>query len=228
MNTTSTSNNGKHKTFATSIRQVLLRFFDATLSYLPLILMVCLAIGSYSLMKATQPKTASESPVKTPHVIDYFLQNFAIRHFANNGHLQYLLQGETAQHDADTQYLFTHQAHLQEFESNGGIRTTSQANQAVSNPTHTEIRLSDGDDATRPVHVVQHAFTDVNGFVQLERTFTGSALVLFPKDKHIRSDKPVLVKQGLNQFTADNMVYDHNTRVLQLQGNVSVVYQVKN
>jgi lipopolysaccharide export system protein LptC len=46
----------------------------------------------------------------------------------------------------------------------------------------------------------------------------GEHLVVWVKEQRVEATKPVIVRQGLNEFKAQGLMFDGRTRLLSLQG----------
>jgi lipopolysaccharide export system protein LptC len=182
-------------------------------TYLPLLMMVALALGTWWLVKVA-PKAAIEpAAVALRHEADYMLERFAMQRFDKTGRLAALLEGEQLRHFPDTRELEIHTVRVT-FTAPDGRITHITARQAVASDDGNTARL-EGD-----------AKVESQGLAgEPPVVIEGQRLVANLHDQQISTDQPVRVRQGGTEFSADALTYDAISRGLILQGKVRAVLQ---
>lgn len=189
------------------------RLRELLATYLPLLLMLLLALGTWWLVRnAPQPQPAVvERPVS--HEPDYFMRDFAVKNFDDTGRLQSDIRGQLARHYADSDQLEIDQARMRSVSPEGRV-TTASANRALTNADGSEVQLFGNAIVTREPLVRKGQAT----LPRLE--FRGEFLHAWVNDERVRSNQPVTLKRGSDTFTADSMDYDNLDQILNLRGRV--------
>jgi lipopolysaccharide export system protein LptC len=187
--------------------------WDRLALYLPVLLMGCLAMGTYWLVRSTPVPGAALPAVAATHEPDYFMRQFAVRTYDASGHLKSEVRGAQARHYPDTNTLEIDQVQILSFSPLGRL-TTSTAHRAITNSDASEVQLIGG------ARVERAEVTDAKGQVQPALTFTGEFLHAFMNSERVKSHKPVELSRGPDHFTADSMDFDNMNRVMQLSGRV--------
>ena len=179
-------------------------------TYLPLLLMLLLALGTWWLVKNTPSADGpGESPLprKEP---DYTMDHFVIERFDNNGRLKARMQGDRLRHYADTEFIEVDNARVRAVAEDGRI-TLAQARRAVTNGDGSELQL------------IGDARVDSTGPRGEPIQFRGEFLHAFLNTERVRSHLPVVVTSEGSEFRAAGMEYDHLTGQLQLQGKMRAI-----
>jgi lipopolysaccharide export system protein LptC len=188
-----------------------LRVIDAVSTYLPLVLMGLLALGTWWLVKNT-PLFENDRPAPPPrHVPDYTMTRFLVQRFAPDGAMRVQIEGDLMRHYPDTDTFEIDNPRIRAIGDDGRV-TTATARSALSNRDGSEVQLSGG------AHVVRAATA-----TEAAIDFRGEFLHYFQYTERIRSHLPVIVTQGGNEIHADSMAYDNLARVLDLKGHVRAV-----
>lgn len=185
--------------------------WDRASLYLPVILMGVLALGTYWLVRSTPVFTAPDVPRPPTHEPDYFMKQFTVKTFDTQGHLKSEVSGAEAKHFPDTDTLEIATARIRSINAKGQL-TVATANSALSNADGSEVQLSGN------ARVVREAVVGQNGTPRME--FKGEFLHAFMKTEQIKSNKPVQLTRGADQFAADAMEYDNIKQVIELRGRV--------
>jgi len=194
------------------LRQLL----DRLTLYLPVVLMGALAMSTYWLVR-TVPLADGAAPVtQLQHLPDYFMREFAVKTFGAAGKLKSEVRGTEARHFPDSDTLEIDQVLIRSFDELGHL-TVASAQQALTNGDGSEVQLMGA------AKVVRAATQDAAGKAQPELTFTGEFLHAYLKTERVTSNKPVVLTRGQDRFTADNMDFDNQQRVMQLNGRVKGV-----
>jgi lipopolysaccharide export system protein LptC len=180
--------------------------------YLPIIVMALLALGTYWLVRST-PSIALPDLASAPkHEPDYFMHQFAVKTFDAKGILQSEVLGSELRHYPDTQVIEVDKARIQSFKD--GRLTTATAERALSNADGSEVQLMGN------ALVVREPFKNPQGEQVPRLEFRGEFLHAFLDSERVKSHKPVTLKRGNDQFTAERLDYDNAQRSVNLQGRV--------
>jgi lipopolysaccharide export system protein LptC len=182
-------------------------------TYLPLLLMVALAVGTWWLVKVA-PRTVVEPQASTlRHEADYTLERFVMQRFDKQGRLVALVEGQQLRHFPDTRELEVDTVRIT-FNSPDGRVTHITARQAAASDDGVTARL-EGD-----------AKVESQGLAgEPPVVIEGQSLVANLHDQQISTDQPVRVRQGGTEFSAEALAYDAITRGLTMQGKVRAVLQ---
>ena len=191
----------------------LLRLWDRVSIYLPLLLMGALALGTYWLVRNTPVFIAADAAKAVRHESDYFMRNFTVKSFAENGQFKSEIYGVEARHYPDSDTLEIDQARIRSVNAEGRL-TTSTANRVLSNGDGSELQLSGN------ALVVREASKDANGVELPRMEFRGEFLHAFVNEERVKSHKPVVLTRGGDQFTGDTFAYDNLSGVAELKGRV--------
>ena len=173
--------------------------------YLPIILMGLLALGTWWLVRNAPAPIAAATAPSNGHQPDYFMKLFSVKSFDATGRMQSEIKGDMGRHFPDTDTLEIDNVRMRSV-SPQGVVTLATANRALSNADGSEVQLFGNAVVTRET--------------QPRLEFRGEFLHAFTQAERVRSDQPVVLTRGNDQFTADAMEYDHLDQVLQLRGRV--------
>jgi len=187
------------------------RVLDAISTYLPLLLMAALALGTWWLVKNTPLLEDGRTAAPPRHVPDYTMTEFMVQRFAPSGMLRVQIEGDTLRHYPDTDTIEIDNPRIRAFGEDGRI-TNATARRALSNRDGSEIQLSGG------AHVVREATPKAAAI-----DFRGEFLHAFQYTERVRSHLPVVVTQGGTEIRADALAYDNLAGVLDLKGHVKAV-----
>lgn len=195
-------------------RSVVNRAWDGLSVYLPVLLMMLLAMASYWLLRLTPepPKPEPERPLT--HEIDYYMRRFSVKIFAPNGALSSEMYGSEAHHYPDTDTVVIDNARVRSFNANKQL-STATAHQVIANGAGTEFDLK-GDAV-----VVRQAGRSTSGKRLSRMEFHGEHLKVSTQPEVVTSDVPVLLVRDADQITADTLDFRGDaTQVVELTGNV--------
>jgi lipopolysaccharide export system protein LptC len=198
---------------------LLRRLAEHLVIYLPVLLMAALALGSYWLVRNAPLAAASSADKPLSHEADYFLKQFSIKSFTQQGSLKSELFGAQARHFADTDTIEIDNVRMHNFNQTGRLTTVTSANRAISNGDNSEIQMYGNASSVR------EAAADTNGVMQPKMEFKGEFLHTFVNEERLKSHLPIVIRQGSSEFTADSLDYDNVARVINLQGRVKAVLQ---
>jgi lipopolysaccharide export system protein LptC len=196
------------------------RLWDRVSIYLPVLLMMLLALATYWLLRATpEPELpAEERPVTNQP--DYFMKRFSVKVFEPSGSLKTELYGTEARHHPDTGALVVDAARIRSFNLQRQL-STATAQQITSNDAGTVFVL-EGDAV-----VVRQAGVGASGERLSRLEFHGEYLRVSVDPDHVMSDRPVLLVRDRDQITADNLDYQGDARVAVLTGRVRAQFAPK-
>jgi lipopolysaccharide export system protein LptC len=183
-------------------------------SYLPLLLMALLALGTWWLVKLAPKADVPEAEAALRHEPDYRMTDFSVQRFGADGALRAQIEGATLRHYPDTDTLEIDQATVHSYGAEGRI-TVATARQALAKGDASEVTLTGG------AKVVRDA---IGPNPPLE--FLGESLQLLRGSQVLRSEQPVTFVRGGMRITADAMDYQHADRVIDLTGRVRATFPV--
>ena len=187
------------------------RVVDTVSTYLSVLLMAVLALGTWWLVKNT-PVLDNERQVAPPrHEPDYTMRQFTVQRFAAAGTLKVQIEGEELRHYPDTDTLEIDNPRIRATGPDGRI-TLASAKHALSNGDGSEVQLSGAARVVREAHDDDEALE-----------FRGEFLHAFLATERVRSHLPVIVTQGATEIRADGMSYDNLSRVVEFKGRVRAV-----
>jgi lipopolysaccharide export system protein LptC len=189
------------------------RLWDRLTIYLPVILMGVLALGTYWLARNTPSFSPILAERPATHEPDYFLRRFSVKSFDPTGRLKSELHGVEARHFPDTDTLEVDQPRIRAF-NDQGVLTVATARRALSNADGSQVQLI-GDAV-----VTREAATDAHGRPVPQLQIRSEFLHAFLDTEQVKSNKPVVIRRGGDQFAADGLDYDNLDRVLELRGRV--------
>ncbi|MFM2449804.1 MAG: hypothetical protein RIS44_2254 [Pseudomonadota bacterium] len=188
------------------------RLVQPLTTYLPLLLMGVLALGTWWLVKNT-PLLLPEGPAKAlRHEPDYTMHQFSVHRFAKDGRLKAQIEGDILRHYPDDDTLEIDQVRLRAIGPSGTV-TRAVAKQAVSNGDGSEVQLRGDASVERDVQGSEEA-----------AVFTSDFLHAFLNTEEVRSHLPVVLQRGGTQITGDSLAYDNLNRVVSVNGRVKATF----
>jgi len=198
--------------------RLLRRGMDRAATYLPIILTAALALGTYWLVRVAPKFAVPGAPPVAVHEPDFFMRGFVVKSYLPSGDLRSELSGTEGRHFPDTDTLEVDNVRLRSV-SPQGLVTHATANRGISNGDATEVQLFGN------AVVVRDAATAPDGKALPRLEFRGDFLHAFTDTERVRSNKPVTLIRGTDQFTADSLDYDNGSGVANLDGRVRGVLQ---
>lgn len=190
------------------------RVWDRLAVYLPLVLMGLMAMTTYWLVRNTPVMGEPELQAAPRHVPDYFMRDFSVKVFGEDGRLKSEMVGKEGRHYPDTDTLEIDEPRIRILNPDGRV-TTAVAKRGLLNADGSEAQLFD------KAVIVREASTNAQGVVTPRSELQSDFLHLFANTEQVRSHLPVvLVRGGGDRFTADGMDYDNLDRVMHLKGRV--------
>ena len=181
--------------------------------YLPVLLMALLALGSWWLVRnaPSAPKAAQERPVN--HDPDYTMTQFMVKDFDAQGRMQSEIRGDRADHFPDTDTMEIQNVDMRGYAPDGA-KTTATAKKGISNSDASEVQLWGN------AVVIRQPLPPKSPM-----QFEGEFLHAWTQEERVKSHLPVVLTQGKDRFTADQLDYDNVSRVVQMQGRVRGVLE---
>ena len=184
-----------------------LRLRDLLSSYLPLLLMALLALGTWWLVKNTPTASAPQAPAAVRHDPDYTMTQFAVERFDKTGQLRVRVDGERLRHFPDTDRFEIDQVRIRSVSPDGRI-TLAVAERALANGDVSEVQLLGGAKVT--------SLGPQGQPLEIRSEFLHAFLVA----ERVKTHLPVQVSDGVNDLSGGGLEYDHGRRLLELKGRV--------
>jgi lipopolysaccharide export system protein LptC len=180
-------------------------------AYLPLLLMVVLALATWWLVKNSPKPLGDDGPAEARSEPDYAMSGFVLERFGADGRLKLRMEGAHMRHLPASDRIEIDEVRLHSIAPDGRV-TLAQARQALANGDGSEVQLRGGAEVTSeraggaPLWVKSEF---LHAFLVTERLVT---------------DRPVEVKLGAAQLTAGGLSYDHPAGKLELRGPMRAVW----
>ncbi len=182
-----------------------LRLRDALSSYLPLLLMLLLALATWWLVK-NSPKPPGTGPATAVRAEpDYTMSGFALERFDAQGRLKLRLEGAQMRHFPATDRIEIEAVRVRAIAPDGRV-TLAHAQRALSNGDGSEVQFLGAAEVTSE---------DARGAPLVMRS---EQLHAFLVAERVTSNAPVWVQHGATQVRAASLDYDHAARKLDLGG----------
>ena len=191
---------------------LLLRVRERVVGYLPLVLMIALALGTWLIAKNTPGLLAPSVPGPVKHEADYTLDHFNLQRFDPQGALKVEIEGEHMQHFPDDDIMEVEQIRV--------VTTEPDGRRMIATALHGRAR---GDSSEVWLDGQAQVIAESEGELPIQ--VNGEHLHALPKLRQVDSKYMVLVRQGDSEFNADGLEYDDVTRLLTLHGNVHALMQ---
>ena len=180
-----------------------LRLRDLVAAYLPLLLMLLLAIFTWWLVKNTPATPVARGAAPVRHEPDYTMNRFVLDRFDAGGRFKARIEGDEMRHFPDTDRIEIDAVQMRTVDANGRI-TLATARRAISNGDGSEVQLL-GD--------AQITSEDVGGPIVMN----GEFLHLFLVTEQVRSHLPVMVRRNGADLRAGGFTYDNVSKRLDLR-----------
>jgi len=179
------------------------RVWDRLAVYLPLLLMAVMAMSTYWLVRNTPVMNEQELEDVPRHVPDYFMRDFSVKVFGDDGKLKSEMIGIEGRHYPDTDTLEIDQPRIRILGAEGRV-TTAVAARGLINADGSEAQLFD------KAVVVREASVNAQGVALPRSEMQSDFLHLFANTEQVRSHLPVVLVRGSgDRFTAEDGM-DHD------------------
>ncbi len=195
----------------TGAGRMLRRVPDLLGTYLPLLLMALLALGSWWLVKNTPLFEDGRAAAPLRHTPDYTMTDFLVQRFAPDGAKTTQLEGDLMRHYPDTETIEIDNPRLQSIAKDGRV-TVATGRSALSNKDGSEVVLK-GD-----AHLTRAATAS-----ELAIEFRSEFLHYVQATEQVTTPLPVILTQGTTEIHADAMVYDNLARRADFTGKIRAV-----
>lgn len=186
------------------------RLREALASFVPLLLMLALALATWWLARNT-PRAPQPQPAPALRADpDYTMQDFALERFAADGRLVLRLSGTQLRHYPDGDRIEVDAVRIRAVAADGRV-TEASARRAIVASDGSQAQLWGGAEVRS---------RDAQGR-PLE--FRGDFLHAFFVTERVRSHLPVQVRRGSDELRAAGLDYDHPAQRLELPGPVRAV-----
>lgn len=187
------------------------RWRDAFFTWLPLLLMAALALGSWWLVRQ-MPKPAAARDAAAPRgEPDYTMRRFTVQRFAADGRLRLVLEGRELRHFPDVDRLDIDGVTVRAY-ARDGREALAVARQARARGDGTEVELQGGARITSRTADGQP--------VEIESEF----LHLFVQAERVQTSRPVRVRVGATEVRAAGLSFDQKEGRLELDGAMRGVF----
>lgn len=187
--------------------------WDRAVVYLPVLLMALVALATYLLARNTPVFGPAPAARAATHDPDYFMRGFSVKSFDPSGRLKSEVFGNEGRHYPDTDTLEIDAPRIRAYNERGEL-TVATARRALSNGDGSQVQLF-GDAV-----VVRESLPGPGGEPRPRLEIRGEFLHFFMNTEQLKSNKPVVIERGADQFSADSLDYNHLDLLLQMQGRV--------
>lgn len=191
------------------------RLLDTLSSYLSLLMMALLALGSWWLVKNTPLVDVQRVETPPTHEPDYTMRTFQVQRFTPQGTLRAQIDGDTLRHFPDTDTFEVDNPKVRAWASDGGV-TDASAKRALSNADASEVQLFGDARITRVPTATDEGLS-----------FRGEFLHAFLKAERVRSNQPATFTRGAAVIRADSFTYDNIERIVEMKGHVRATFPAR-
>lgn len=191
------------------MKNTLQRIWEQASIYLPVLLMVMLALGTWWLVRNAPKPLLGKTETVVSAEPDYTLENFSVHQFDAKGRLQSVIQGEEARHLPQSDTLEIDRVRTRSLAPDGTV-TVSSAKRGASNSDASEVQLW-GDAVVERV-----AANKATPALKLE----GEFLHAWTNEERVKSHLPVVITRGNDQFHGDSLDYDNLSQMVEMKGRV--------
>ena len=188
-----------------------LRLRDAISAYLPLLLMLLLALFTWWLVKNTPSTPGDAAEPAARHEADYTMSKFTLERFDAGGRLKVRVEGAQMRHFPDSERYEVDEVQMRAIAPDGRV-TLASARKAISNGDASEVQLLGA------AHITS---VDADG-KPIE--MSGEFLHAYLTQERVHSHLPVLITAAGSTVSAAGLDYDHGQRRLELQGPMRAVF----
>jgi len=181
------------------------RLLGGLVSYLPLLLMLLLALGTWWLVENSPPAAGSTAEASARTEPDYTMTDFAVERFDAQGALKLRLEGALLHHYPATDRIEIEDVRIRAISPQGRV-TLARAQRALANGDGSEVQLMGGAEVNS---------TDASGTPLVMRS---DFLHAFLVTERVLSNRPVVVVHGKTEVRAAGLRDDHPSQKLDLRG----------
>lgn len=193
--------------------RLLLTAWDRLSTYLPIMVMGFMALGTYWLVQNTPKIDAPAVARPLRHESDYFMNNFSVTTFVESGRLRSEVFGLAARHFPDSDTLEIDRIRVRSFDERGRL-TTATADRALTNSDASVVELFGN------ALLIREAAPGPSGSMAPRIEFRGEYLHANTETERIKSNRPVELRRGTDVFSGDSMDFDNVGQIMVMQGRV--------
>jgi lipopolysaccharide export system protein LptC len=196
------------------IGRLLRQGWDRITIYLPMLLMLLLALGTYWLMRSAPlfAKPRAEKEVRRDP--DYEMKRFSVKTFDQDGRLKSEVYGDQAWHYPHNDVLEISGVQIRSYNIERGYYTLATALRAITTSQAKEVEL------IGKAHVLRPAVVDKQARTLPRVSFRSEYLHAFLDEERVISDKPVELIHGENRIEAQSLNFSKYDQVIELRGRV--------
>lgn len=191
-----------------------MRLRDALSAAFPLLLMVVLAVGSWWLVRNAPQPWEPRPPTASRVEPDYTMTGFMLQRFAADGRLRVQIEGQQLRHLPAAGRLEIEGATIRAYGLDGR-EMVATAQRALA------------DDKTTEVQLMGAARVQGRSSQGQPAVLEGERLLLYPKERRVRSEEPVRVQLGTDRFEAAGLDYREDSGALELMGPMRGVFAAR-
>lgn len=188
--------------------------WDRVTIYLPMLLMLLLALGTYWLMRSAPLFTGSQAPKEVRRDPDYEMERFSVKIFDGEGRLKNEIYGERALHYPYNDMLEISGVRMRSYNNERGYFTVATAAKALTDSKASEVELFGR------AQVLRDAVVDKQGRALPRVRFRSEYLHAFLDEERVFSNKPVELIHGESRIEAQSLNFSNYDQVMELRGRV--------
>ncbi|MDR2991548.1 MAG: LPS export ABC transporter periplasmic protein LptC [Burkholderiaceae bacterium] len=200
------------------------RWRDWLSAWLPVLCMAFFALGTLWLVRSAPMPPAAQPAGPPGHDPDYFMRQFAVRQFDDQGRMTSELFGVEGQHYPDIDKLAVQTPRWRAYDAQGRL-ITGHSTRAMTNREGSEVELFGDAQIVREPLPPGSQPAKAAGKADPPLTFSGPYLHAWSQQRRVSSNQPVTLTRGADVFTGDQFDYDDHSGIANLQGRVRGVIQ---
>ncbi len=195
------------------------RLRDTVSTYLPLLLMVLLALATWWLARNAPPPIEPPRERAPVHVADYTMQGVLLQRFDTEGRLRVEVTGDALRHFPDNDMVEVDNVRIRAY-GRDDRQTVATAKRAITTSEATELRLEGG------ARVASKSPGDLRpDAAQQDLSFASEFLHLLVDVRKVQTHLPVTLRVGTSDVRAAGLEYTQDPQMLVLQGPLHAVLQ---
>lgn len=188
--------------------------WDRLTIYLPMLLMLMLALGTYWLMRSAPLFATPRAEKEIRRDPDYEMKRFSVKTFDQEGRLKSEVYGDQAWHYPHNDMLEISSVQIRNYNIERGYAILATASRAITNSQATEVELIGN------AHVSRPAVVDKQGRALPRVSFRSEYLHAFLDEERVLSNKPVELIHGESRIEAQSLNFSNFDQVIELRGRV--------
>jgi lipopolysaccharide export system protein LptC len=188
--------------------------WDRITIYLPMLLMLLLALGTYWLMRSAPLFATPRAQKEVRRDPDYEMKRFSVKTFDQEGRLKSEVYGDQAWHYPHNDVLEISGVQIRSYNIERGYYTLATALRAITTSQAKEVEL------IGKAHVLRPAVVDKQGQPLPRVSFRSEYLHAFLDEERVLSNKPVELMHGESRIEAQSLNYSKYDQVIELRGRV--------